>query len=259
MEMTVLGWARNHGKKEVLNGDLLEARVFTGGEYYSQGRVDLRLVHSPHRGYQHVVRGVKISGGASLRLGGDYLVQITLQKSEIARLFYLTHQGELENLLERIGEVREDFVERIGSLRGDFLEKLGSVNDGLLGTIGSVRQAENAGAQDEERDQVAVEAKATEAIPDLAFNPAFLMKVDDLELSPWSTNCLKNANIVYIGDLVQKTEAEMLRTPYFSRKSLNEIKEVLAQLGLHLGMEVPGWPPNNIDDLAERVLRGRKN
>ena len=82
--------------------------------------------------------------------------------------------------------------------------------------------------------------------------PAFLKKVDELELSVRSANCLKNDNIVYIGDLVQKTEAEMLRTPNFGRKSLNEIKEVLAQMGLHLGMEVPGWPPENIEDLAKR-------
>jgi DNA-directed RNA polymerase subunit alpha len=93
----------------------------------------------------------------------------------------------------------------------------------------------------------------TEAIPDLAFNPAFLKKVDELELSVRSANCLKNDNIVYIGDLVQKTEAEMLRTPNFGRKSLNEIKEVLAQMGLHLGMVVPGWPPDNIDELAKRI------
>jgi DNA-directed RNA polymerase subunit alpha len=92
----------------------------------------------------------------------------------------------------------------------------------------------------------------SEVIPDLAFNPAFLKKVDELELSVRSANCLKNDNIVYIGDLVQKTEAEMLRTPNFGRKSLNEIKEVLAQMGLHLGMEVPGWPPENIEELAKR-------
>ncbi len=68
--------------------------------------------------------------------------------------------------------------------------------------------------------------------------PDLLKKVDELELSVRSANCLKNDNIVYIGDLIQKTEAEMLRTPNFGRKSLNEIKEVLAQMGLHLGMEV---------------------
>jgi len=92
----------------------------------------------------------------------------------------------------------------------------------------------------------------TDQVPELAFNPALLKKVDELELSVRSANCLKNDNIVYIGDLIQKTEAEMLRTPNFGRKSLNEIKEVLAQMGLHLGMEVPNWPPENIDELAKR-------
>jgi DNA-directed RNA polymerase subunit alpha len=96
------------------------------------------------------------------------------------------------------------------------------------------------------------EAKKDEPKPDLAFNPALLKKVDELELSVRSANCLKNDNIVYIGDLIQKTEAEMLRTPNFGRKSLNEIKEVLASMGLHLGMEVPGWPPENIEELAKR-------
>ena len=90
------------------------------------------------------------------------------------------------------------------------------------------------------------------SIPELAFNPALLKKVDELELSVRSANCLKNDNITYIGDLIQKTEGEMLRTPNFGRKSLNEIKEVLAQMGLHLGMEVQGWPPENIEDLAKR-------
>ncbi|MCB9999165.1 MAG: DNA-directed RNA polymerase subunit alpha [Methylobacteriaceae bacterium] len=94
--------------------------------------------------------------------------------------------------------------------------------------------------------------EAATSIPELAFNPALLKKVDELELSVRSANCLKNDNIVYIGDLIQKTEAEMLRTPNFGRKSLNEIKEVLAQMGLHLGMEVTGWPPDNIEELAKR-------
>jgi DNA-directed RNA polymerase subunit alpha len=88
--------------------------------------------------------------------------------------------------------------------------------------------------------------------PELAFNAALLKKVDELELSVRSANCLKNDNIVYIGDLIQKSEAEMLRTPNFGRKSLNEIKEVLAAMGLHLGMEVPNWPPDNIEELAKR-------
>jgi DNA-directed RNA polymerase subunit alpha len=88
---------------------------------------------------------------------------------------------------------------------------------------------------------------------ELPFNKNLLRKVDELELSVRSANCLKNDNIVYIGDLVQKSEAEMLRTPNFGRKSLNEIKEVLAQMGLHLGMEIINWPPENIEELAKRL------
>lgn len=87
----------------------------------------------------------------------------------------------------------------------------------------------------------------------LPFNRNLLRKVEELELSVRSANCLKNDNVVYIGDLVQKTEAEMLRTPNFGRKSLNEIKEVLAQMGLSLGMDVPEWPPENIEELAKKV------
>jgi DNA-directed RNA polymerase subunit alpha len=97
-------------------------------------------------------------------------------------------------------------------------------------------------------------AKEEESRPsELPFNRNLLRKVDELELSVRSANCLKNDNIVYIGDLVQKTEPEMLRTPNFGRKSLNEIKEVLATMGLHLGMDIPDWPPENIEDLAKRL------
>ncbi len=95
--------------------------------------------------------------------------------------------------------------------------------------------------------------KTEETRDELPFNKNLLRRVEELELSVRSANCLKNDNIVYIGDLVQKTEAEMLRTPNFGRKSLNEIKEVLSQMGLHLGMEVSDWPPENIEDLAKRV------
>ena len=84
-------------------------------------------------------------------------------------------------------------------------------------------------------------------------NRFLLKKVDELELSVRSANCLKNDNIIYIGDLVQKTEAEMLRTPNFGRKSLNEIKEVLSSMGLRLGMDIPGWPPENIEEMAKKL------
>ena len=101
-----------------------------------------------------------------------------------------------------------------------------------------------------EEPQTAVEEERKD---DLPFNKNLLRKVDELELSVRSANCLKNDNIIYIGDLVQKTEADMLRTPNFGRKSLNEIKEVLAQMGLNLGMEISNWPPDNIEELAKRL------
>ncbi len=95
--------------------------------------------------------------------------------------------------------------------------------------------------------------RSDEPQDNLPFNRNMLRKVDELELSVRSANCLKNDNIIYIGDLVQKSEQEMLRTPNFGRKSLNEIKEVLSTMGLSLGMTVPGWPPENIEDMAKRL------
>src|SRR4026208_2336849 len=100
---------------------------------------------------------------------------------------------------------------------------------------------------------VAVPSAAETTADANQLNRYLLKKVDELELSVRSANCLKNDNIIYIGDLVQKTEAEMLRTPTFGRKSLNEIKEVLAQMGLHLGMQIPNWPPENIEELARKL------
>ena len=101
---------------------------------------------------------------------------------------------------------------------------------------------------------VAAPAAGAEPAGDTAqINRYLLKKVDELELSVRSANCLKNDNIIYIGDLVGKTEAEMLRTPNFGRKSLNEIKEVLSSMGLRLGMEIPGWPPENIEEVAKKL------
>jgi hypothetical protein len=99
----------------------------------------------------------------------------------------------------------------------------------------------------------AIDRLAALAIDELPFNPALLKKLDGLPLSVRADLCLKNNDIIYIGDLVQKSEAELLRLPNFGRKSLNEIKQELEQRGLHLGMEVQDWPPENIDTLAKCV------
>ncbi len=92
----------------------------------------------------------------------------------------------------------------------------------------------------------------SEASDEIEYNPILLKKVDELELSVRSRNCLQNDNIVYIGDLVNKSENEMLRTQNFGRKSLNEIKEVLSKFNLKFGMEIESWPPENIEELAKK-------
>lgn len=88
----------------------------------------------------------------------------------------------------------------------------------------------------------------------IPFDLNLLKKVSDLELSVRSQNCLKNDNITYIGDLVIKTEAQMLKTPNFGKKSLNEIKDLLAEMGLKFGMDIENWPPKNIEELVSNYL-----
>ncbi|MCL1785701.1 MAG: DNA-directed RNA polymerase subunit alpha [Alphaproteobacteria bacterium] len=95
----------------------------------------------------------------------------------------------------------------------------------------------------------AEDEKQKEALP---FDPKLLKHVDELELSVRANNCLKNDKINWLGELVQKTENDMLKTPNFGRKSLNEIKAQLEAMGLGLGLEVPGWPPENIAELAKK-------
>ena len=145
----------------------------------------------------------------------------------------------------RVGQ-RTDYDKLIMTIRTD-----GSIRpDDALAQAGAIL-----------REHFALFVNFEEAVPDkivtgqrkLPYSEHLLKKVDELELSVRSTNCLKNENVFYLGDLVQRTEAEMLRTPNFGRKSLNEIKELLANLGLSFGMTVPDWPPENIEELSREV------
>jgi DNA-directed RNA polymerase subunit alpha len=99
-----------------------------------------------------------------------------------------------------------------------------------------------------EGTSVPAEDKQREKAPPI--DPILLRPVDDLELTVRSANCLKAENIYYIGDLIQRTETELLKTPNLGRKSLNEIKEVLAARGLTLGMKLENWPPAGLEKLA---------
>jgi DNA-directed RNA polymerase subunit alpha len=86
-----------------------------------------------------------------------------------------------------------------------------------------------------------------------AFDPILLRPVDDLELTVRSANCLKAENIFYIGDLIQRTEVELLKTPNLGKKSLTEIKDILALKGLSLGMRLENWPPENLADQTHAI------
>ena len=99
-------------------------------------------------------------------------------------------------------------------------------------------------------ETAATEAETEKAEP--AIDPILLRPVDDLELTVRSANCLKAENIFMIGDLIQRTEVELLKTPNLGKKSLTEIKDVLATRGLSLGMRLENWPPENIDELLAK-------
>jgi len=90
-----------------------------------------------------------------------------------------------------------------------------------------------------------------EVVEEQSFDPVLLRPVDDLELTVRSANCLKAENIFYIGDLIQRTEVELLRTPNLGKKSLTEIKDILALKGLSLGMRLENWPPENLVDQSQ--------
>jgi DNA-directed RNA polymerase subunit alpha len=103
-----------------------------------------------------------------------------------------------------------------------------------------------------EEEPLGAEEKSLEEPP--AFNENLYRSVNELELSVRAANCLRNANIRYIGELVQKTEQEMLKTKNFGRKSLNEIKEILIEMGLHLGMKLESFsPPDQMPERKEEV------
>ncbi len=98
-------------------------------------------------------------------------------------------------------------------------------------------------------DQIAEEEVVVEEV----FDPVLLRPVDDLELTVRSANCLKAENIFYIGDLIQRTEVELLKTPNLGKKSLTEIKDILALKGLSLGMRLENWPPESLADQSHVI------
>jgi DNA-directed RNA polymerase subunit alpha len=102
-------------------------------------------------------------------------------------------------------------------------------------------------------EKVSEQPRVEYSSPDESIDPVLLRPVDDLELTVRSANCLKAENIFYIGDLIQRTEVELLKTPNLGRKSLTEIKDILALKGLSLGMRLENWPPEHLAEHNQSI------
>jgi DNA-directed RNA polymerase subunit alpha len=210
---------------EVLNGDLVIANLTKAGE------LNMTLKVERGRGYRPAVQRANFeeSSGPIGRL------QLDASFSPIRRVTYTVESARVEqrtNLDKLILDIEtngtidaEEAIRRAGSILKDQLSVFVDL------------QGQDEGA-----------AKAAEQ----QFDPILLRPVDELELTVRSANCLKAENIHYIGDLVQRTEVELLRTPNLGKKSLTEIKEVLESHGLALGMRLDNWPPVSLKRDDER-------
>ena len=214
---------------ELINGDHVIANLTQGG------KLDIQIKVERGRGY---LPGTMRNLSDSKTIGR---IVLDASFSPVRRVSYAVESARVENrtdldkLLidvetngviapeEAVRQAARILVEQLSvfaALEGaEPLMDMGSVSGGLITSIGRSPQ----------------------------IDPILLRPVDDLELTVRSANCLKAENIFYIGDLIQRTENELLKTPNLGRKSLNELKEVLASRGLTLGMRLENWPPAGLD------------
>jgi DNA-directed RNA polymerase subunit alpha len=204
---------------EIINPEHVIAHLTAGGKIEMEIRVE------KGRGYQPATSRAKPEGGRSI---GSILLDASF--SPVRRVSYAVESARVEQRtdldklvldIETNGVVEPEQAVRFAA--SVLVEQL-SVFADLKGT-----------------DSPASERASPQV------DPILLRPVDDLELTVRSANCLKAENIYYIGDLIQRTETELLKTPNLGRKSLNEIKEVLASRGLSLGMKLENWPPAGLD------------
>ncbi|MGD9386685.1 MAG: DNA-directed RNA polymerase subunit alpha [Gammaproteobacteria bacterium] len=208
---------------EIINPDLVIATLTKAGQ------LSMRLKVCRGRGYQPVTQNDEDSSGPIGRL------QLDASFSPVRRVSYTVDAARVEQ--------RTD------------LDKL-IIDIETNGTIDSEEAIRRAGAILKDQLAVFVDLKGEGLGPepgDKAVDPILMKPVDELELTVRSANCLKAEDINYIGDLVQKTEVELLRTPNLGKKSLTEIKQVLENHGLQLGMRIEGWPPASLRHDDERV------
>lgn len=215
---------KNHDV-EILNPDHVIAHLTTGG------KLDLQLKVTKGRGY--LPASVRKNTDADKSIG---TIILDASFSPIKRVSYIVERARVEQ--------RTDLDKLIMDIQ----------TNGIVDPEEAIRYAARILVQqlsvfaDLESTPIPTEQPKVPQI-----DPVLLRPVDDLELTVRSANCLKVENIYYIGDLIQRTEAELLRTPNLGRKSLNEIKEVLAARELTLGMKLDNWPPANLENLTKDI------
>jgi DNA-directed RNA polymerase subunit alpha len=204
---------------EIINPEHVIAHLTAGG------KIEMEIKVEKGRGYQPATMRTKPDGGRTI---GSILLDASF--SPVRRVSYAVESARVEQRtdldklvldIETNGVVEPEQAVRYAA--SVLVEQL-SVFADLKGT-----------------DQPSAERASPQV------DPVLLRPVDDLELTVRSANCLKAENIYYIGDLIQRSETELLKTPNLGRKSLNEIKEVLASRGLSLGMRLENWPPAGLD------------
>lgn len=206
---------------EIKNPELVIANLTKAGE------IDMTLYIARGRGYEPVTS--RAERDEERPIGR---LQVDASYSPVRRVAYNVESARVEQRTDLDKLVMD--IETNGVLEPDEVVRFAA---GVLRDQLSVFVALEGG--DEFEDQV-------RTAPEI--DPVLLRPIDDLELTVRSANCLKAENIHCVGDLVQKTEVELLKTPNLGKKSLNEIKEVLAQHGLALGMRLENWPPRSYDD-----------
>jgi DNA-directed RNA polymerase subunit alpha len=203
---------------EVLNPGLIIANLT------QSGKLTMTLRIEKGRGYQPV--GARVQGPSEASVG---TLQLDASFSPIKRVSYLVESARVEQ--------RTDLDRLVLELE----------TDGTLDPEEAVRQAASI-LNDHLSVFIALKGEDVPGVLEERppFDPMLLRPVDDLELTVRSANCLKAENIFYIGDLIQRTEVDLLKTPNLGKKSLTEIKDVLATKGLSLGMRLENWPPENL-------------
>lgn len=194
------------------------------------GKIDMQLRVEKGRGY--VPGNIRHHGDEGFKFIGRILLDASF--SPVVRVSYTVESARVEQRTDLDKLVID--IETNGSITAE--DAVRSAAKILVEQLAVFAQLEG-GALDV-FDQPALRSAAQ-------FDPVLLRPVDELELTVRSANCLKAENIYYIGDLIQRTENELLKTPNLGRKSLNEIKEVLASRGLTLGMKLESWPPAGLD------------